>query len=125
QLLYATLFGGADDDWDDFDFTPLISYVSGNTVMVTGATNSTDFPVTSGALQESHGNPEAVGTEDTYVMRLTLDPDASGDASVAPPVPLSPANGTAFVRNGRVTLAWSEVFDSSGVDSYEYQVSPK
>src|SRR6185503_1185181 len=125
QLLYSTFFGGADNDDDLFQFTPLISYVAGNTVLVAGGTTSTDFPVTAGALQEIHGNPEAVGTEDTYVMRLALDADASGDLSVDAPVPLSPANGTSFATNGFVLLTWSEVVDSSGVDSYEYQVSPK
>jgi hypothetical protein len=125
QLLYSTLFGGADEDGDLFDITPLMSYVGGNTVFVTGMANSTDFPVTEGALQGTHANPEAVGTGDTYLLKLTLDPDASGDTSVAAPLPISPADGSAFAGNGYVTLTWSEVFDGSGVDSYEYQVSPK
>jgi hypothetical protein len=125
QLLYSTFFGGADADDDLFQFTPLLSYVGGNTVIVAGGTGSADFPVSAGTLQDTHGNPEAVGTPDTYVMRLALDTDASGDLSVAAPVPLSPANGSSFARNGYVVLTWSEVSDTSGVDSYEYQVSPK
>jgi hypothetical protein len=125
QLPYSTLFGGADDDSDFLDYTPLISYVSGNTVLVAGATGSTDFPVTTGALQTTHANPEGVGTMDGYVLRLALDPDASGDLTVDAPVLLSPANASAFSGNGYVTLTWSEVSDVSGVDSYEYQVSPK
>ena len=125
QLLYSTYFGGADDDGDLFNITPLMSYVGGNTVLVTGSTGSTDFPVTTGAIQEVHGNPEAVGSADTYVLRIALDPDASGDTSADAPVLLSPAHGSTFAGNGYVTLTWTEVSDVSGVDSYEYQVSPK
>ena len=123
QLLYSTLFGGADSDDDLFQFTPILSYVGGNTVLVAGGTGSTDFPVTAGALQETHGNPE--GGADSYVLRLALDADASGDLTVDAPLLLSPANGAVFARNGFVLLTWSEVSDPSGVDSYEYQVSPK
>ena len=123
QLLYSTFFGGADSDDDLFQFTPLLSYVAGNTVLVAGSTGSTDFPVSAGALQDAHGNPE--GGADGYVLRLALDADASGDLTVDAPVLLNPANGAVFARNGFVLLTWSEVSDPAGIDSYEYQVSPK
>ena len=124
-LLYSTLFGGLDDETDFFLITPLLDYVSGNTVVVAGVTGSTDLEITPGAFDSTHGNSEAVGTSDAYVLKLALDADASGDLTVDAPVAVRPINGAAFSGSGYVTLEWTTVADPSGIEAYEYQVSPK
>ena len=124
-LLYSTFFGGLDDDTDVFLVTPLLDHVSGNTVVVAGATGSTDLEITPGALDSTHGNSEAVGTPDAYVLKLALDADASGDLTVDAPIPVRPINGAAFSGSGYVTLEWTTVADPSGIEAYEYQASPK
>ncbi len=124
-LLYSTFFGGLDDDTDSSLVTPLMDYVSGNTVVVAGATGSTDLEITPNAYDATHGNGEAVGAVDGYVLKLALDEDNSGDTTVAPPVPMRPINGAAFSGSGFVTLEWTAVSDPSGIEAYEYQVSPK
>ena len=124
-LLYSTFFGGLDDDTDSFLVTPLMDYVSGNTVVVAGATGSTDLEITPNAYDPTHGNGEAVGAVDGYVLKLALDEDTSGDTTAEPPVPMRPINGASFTGSGFVTLEWTAVSDASGIEAYEYQVSPK
>jgi hypothetical protein len=124
-LLYSTFFGGLDDDTDSFWMTPLLDYISGNTVVVAGVTGSTDLETTPGVLDRIHGNPEAVGAGDGYVLKLALDADQSGDLTVDAPLPMRPINGGSFSGSGFVSLEWTSVSDASGIEAYEYQVSPK
>ena len=124
-MLYSTFFGGLDDETDFFLITPLLDYVGGNTVVVAGNTGSTDFETTSAALDRVHGNPEGVSAVDGFVLRLTLDADNSGDVTADPPAPIRPINGAAFSGSGYVTLEWTAVPDPSGIEAYEYQVTPK
>ncbi len=78
-LLYSTYLGGANSD-----AATAIAVDSAGAVYVTGATLSTDFPVTPGALQSAYKGSGAVGTiGDAY----------GGDAFVTK---LNPA-GSAFV----------------------------
>jgi hypothetical protein len=124
-LLYSTFFGGLDDETDFFLITPLLDYVGGNTVVVAGNTGSTDFETTSAALDRVHGNPEGVSAVDGFVLKLTLDPDNSGDVTADPPTPMRPINGASFSGHGYVTLEWTAVADPSGIEAYEYQVTSK
>jgi hypothetical protein len=121
----ATFFGGLDDETDSFLITPLVDHVSGNTVVVAGATESTDLEITPGALDSTHGNPEGVGAVDGHVLKLTLDADNSGDLTADPPVPIRPINGAGFSGHGYVTLEWTAVSDPSGIEAYEFQMSGK
>jgi len=124
-LIYSTFFGGNNDDADAHRLTPLMDYVGGNTVLVAGATFSTDFPITPGALDTTHQKAETVGTEDGYALKLTLEPDNTGDLIVDAPVPVSPIDGSTSATSGYVTLEWTPVSDSSGIEAYVYQVSSK
>ncbi len=124
-LLYSTFFGGLDDDTDAFLVTPLMDYVTGNTVLVAGATGSTDLEITPNAYDPTHGNGEAVGAVDGFVAKLALDADSSGDTTAEPPAPVRPIHGASFSGSGYITLEWTAVPDPSGIEAYEYQVSPK
>lgn len=124
QILYSTFFGGSDGDEDNFRISPQLAYVTGNTVLVAGSTASSDFPITPGVLDGTFGNPEG-GTADGYVMRLSLDPDASGDVTVNAPALLSPLNGASTSASGLARLEWTDVLDPSGIEAYSYQVSSK
>lgn len=62
SLLYSTFLGGQDID---FGYS-IDSDLSGN-VFLTGSTNSTDFPITSGAFQTSNN-----GLYDVYVANLDV-----------------------------------------------------
>lgn len=67
KLLYATYWGGASSD-----VAAGIAIDSTGAVYVTGATSSSDFPVTSGAFQTKYGGPAADPTA----------PNPAGDAFV-------------------------------------------
>ena len=60
ELVFSTYIGG-----DDFDYADdLVLDINGNPI-ICGKTDSADFPVTSGVVQESNG-----GSGDGYVLRL-------------------------------------------------------
>jgi len=65
ELVYATFVGGSDDDWG---YSIAVDFY-GNTY-VTGETHSPDFPVTSGAFDESF-NEGIFG--DVYILKLNVD----------------------------------------------------
>jgi hypothetical protein len=63
ELVFSTYIGG-----DDFDYADdLVLDINGNPI-ICGKTDSADFPVTSGVVQESNG-----GSGDGYVLRLSSD----------------------------------------------------
>jgi RHS repeat-associated protein len=66
SLLYSTYLGGTGGDDAGFG----IAVDANQEMYVTGQTNSTDFPTTSGAYQRSYGG----GTWDSFVTKLPLDP---------------------------------------------------
>jgi hypothetical protein len=68
-LVYATYLGGSGDD-----FPTGITVDATGKAYVTGDTNSTDFPTTTGALQTSNGG----GQQDAFVAKL----NATGSALV-------------------------------------------
>jgi len=61
--LWATYYGGIVGDWG----YGIATDGSGN-VLITGLTESTDFPVTAGAFQTSYGG----GTKDAFVVKFDL-----------------------------------------------------
>ena len=63
QLIQSTYLGGSDNDWG-FSIA-----VSGGNVFVAGATESSNFPKTSGGAQPGHGG----GSEDAFVSLLSTD----------------------------------------------------
>ena len=64
QLEHATHLGGA-----DADYGMAIAYAGGADLVVVGQAGSPDFPVTSGALDESYDGPV-----DGFVTKLSTDP---------------------------------------------------
>ncbi|MFQ5973313.1 MAG: hypothetical protein ACE5Q3_13365, partial [Alphaproteobacteria bacterium] len=126
QILYASFFGGSDGEQDTFRISPLLAHAGGNTVIVAGVTDSTDFPVTTAAFDTTHNNPDRRDMPDAYVVRATLEPDASGDLTVDVPVLVSPADGAAFSGNGGLArLEWAAVSDVSGIEAYEFEMSSR
>ncbi len=63
QLLYSTIIGGSDDEWS-FD----IICDNENNAYITGVTKSSDFSVTSSALDISYN-----GGEDVFLTKLSSD----------------------------------------------------
>ena len=119
-LLYSTLLGGsAGEGVADMDL------VSGQTVVVAGTTGSPDFPVTPGAFDKLLNTDGRAGAPDVFISRITLQPNVSSDTT-APPAPtlLAPADASSFTAPTEVTLDWSDVSDSSGIEAYHVQVSP-
>ena len=138
QLLYSTLLGGNGTDpmvgslGNECEQPTLndeshIIYAGGNSVIVVGETKSPDFPATSGAFDTSYATGPAgfVPTRDTFITRLTLTADDSGDLTVATPVLVSPANGAVIPNTFNVTLTWNAVADASGIEAYNYQMSSR
>jgi hypothetical protein len=68
-LLYSTFFGGS-----GIDLAQRVALDPKGRVVVTGSTQSTDFPIFGGAIQATYG-----GTSDAFVF--ILNPAATGDAS--------------------------------------------
>ena len=124
QYLYQSFFGGSGGIADNFQSVPQVAYVSGNTVIVSGQTTSNDFPITVGAVDPTSSNAIGGGaSNEGFVTKVGLDPDASGDLTADPPTLVSPADGATF-HNGLIgRLDWNGVTDPSGVEAYEFQVS--
>ncbi|MFG0316030.1 MAG: hypothetical protein ACF8XB_02060 [Planctomycetota bacterium JB042] len=61
QLLYATYFGGSDNE-----FARGLAVLPGGAVILAGPTASTDLPTTAGAFAPSHGG----GGDDGFVVRI-------------------------------------------------------
>jgi hypothetical protein len=120
QLLYSSYIGGTLGNSDQFNISPRLAHVSGNTLVIAGTTESPDFPVTTGAFDVTFGN--VVTSSDGFAMRFTAEPDQSGDLTVGTPVPLSPPNGASFpFGTFHALLEWSSVADPSGIDGYEFE----
>jgi len=102
ELKASAVFGGSEDD----TLLSMATLEDGNLLFV-GRTNSPDFPVTEGALQETYG-----GNTDAFITVLTPDLDTSPPNAV--PVIESftarPDDGTAPLK---VTFEWS-VSDPDG-----------
>lgn len=138
QLLYSTLLGGTganpqagslgnECEQPANNNESHIVYAGGNSVLVVGETKSPDFPATPGAFDPSFAPGPAgfAATRDTFITKLTVTPDASGDLTVAAPTLISPANGAATPNTTNVTLAWNSVADTSGIEAYNYQMSSR
>ena len=131
QLLYSTLLGASAGE----AATEVVA-AGGNSYVVAGITNSTDFPTTAGAFDRTYaadGRPsgnDAPGTlaEDIYLTRLNLDTPATDTTPPAAPAISWPAEGTVFNLTSsdgvRVAFDWSDVTDASGIRAYHVQVSP-
>ena len=65
RLLYGTFLGGTGDE----EQVGALCLDDGGSVLITGDTDSADFPVTPGSADPTHN-----GSNDTYVMRLTMLP---------------------------------------------------
>lgn len=119
---YSTLLGGGSND----EIAQNVVYAGGNSVVVAGLTDSTDFPVTTGAFDTTYaadGQPTLA--DDVFVSKLTLD--AVSPETTPPPAPglkgpADLATYTAHVMNA--TFDWAEVADASGIRAYHVQVSP-
>jgi hypothetical protein len=122
--LYQSFFGGSGGIADNFQSVPQVAYVTGNTVIVSGQTTSNDFPITVGAVDPTSSNAIGGGaSNEGFVTKIALDPDASGDLTADPPTLVTPADGAIF-HNGLIgRLEWNGVTDASGVQNYEFQVS--
>jgi hypothetical protein len=122
QAHYVSYFGGTSADSDQFNMSPALAYIGGNTVIIASSTSSIDFPVTAGAFDTTYGS--VVLGSDGYVMRFTTEPDNSGDLTVGVPTLLSPPNGATFGDGTLLTrLQWTAVPDPSGIDGYEFELS--
>ncbi|PYR88862.1 MAG: hypothetical protein DMF84_26315 [Acidobacteria bacterium] len=124
QYAYQSFFGGSGGVSDNIQTVPQVAYVAANTVIVSGQTTSNDFPITAGTVDRTSSNAIGGGaSNEGFVMRVALDPDASGDLTADPPTLASPADGAVF-HNGLIgRLDWNGVTDVSGVHAYEFQIS--
>ena len=66
-LMYSTFIGGSNNDIGED-----ITHDLGNNMYITGSTNSSDFPTTSGCYDDSYN-----GNEDLDIFVLKLSPDGS------------------------------------------------
>src|SRR5262245_28581545 len=125
QYVYQSFLGGsAGGVSDNFQLVPQVAFVTGNTVLVSGQTSGYDFPVTAGVADPTSSN--GVGgsaSNEGFVLRIALDPDASGDLTATPPTLTSPPDGATFRQGSIGRIEWSAVTDPSGIEAYEYQVS--
>src|SRR5262249_28530775 len=98
QYVYQSFFGGGSGGIaDNFQSVPRVAYVSGNTVIVSGQTPSTDFPITVNAVEATSSNAIGGGaSNEGFVTKIALDPDASGDLTADPPGLAVPADGATF-----------------------------
>jgi hypothetical protein len=127
---YMTLLGGSHSD----EIGQHVAYVGGNSVVVGGLTNSTDFPVTPGAYDTvyghdglpSGGSAPGTTTDDAFLARVTLEEQPTADHT-PPPAPQlkGPAVGTQMTAHVlSATFDWTDVQDESGVEAYQLQISP-
>lgn len=100
SLLWATYFGGSENDWvDDFRFS------ASGSLIIAGGTNSTDFPTTTGAYDVTHN-----GADDAFVAELELP-------NIPPTITItSPSGGEVWTQGSSKTVAWT-AFDSENQPS--------
>jgi len=104
-LMYSTYLGGSDDE---------VGYGiavdgSGN-AYVTGATFSTDFPVTAGAYQTTHGG----GTWDVFVTKIgTCTPPTV--TATASPATICAGQSSTLTASGASTYSWSTGQNTSSI----------
>ena len=131
QLLYSTLLGASRGE----AATEVVP-AGGNSYVVAGITDSTDFPTTAGAFDTTYafdGRPsgnDSPGTlaEDIYLTRISLDTPATDTSPPPAPTISWPTEGSVFNLTSsdgvRVAYDWSDVTDPSGIRAYHVQVSP-
>jgi len=126
RYVYQSFFGGSGGIADNNQTTPQVALVAANTVIVSGQTTSNDFPITAGAVDPTSSNAIGGGaSNEGFVTKIALDPDASGDLAADAPTLVSPAD-TATFHNGLIgRLDWNGVADVSGVHAYEFQVASR
>lgn len=123
QVLYGTYLGGRYDDWN-----VKLALVGENSAVISGWTQSNDYPVTPGAHDTTLNNDGTGGVgvpTDGFLARLTIQADGDGDDEVAAPTLLNPANGAAVATNTLTTFDWTDVADPSGVDGYHIQINQR
>ncbi|MEM4729293.1 MAG: Ig-like domain-containing protein [Thermoplasmata archaeon] len=97
KLIYSTYLGGLGDDHPNFLFSNYL-----NTVYLTGATSSDDFPTTPGAYDTTHN-----GGNDAFVLKMRL-------------LPWAPTNLSAVTGSGYVVLNWTPPNDVGPVPIDNY-----
>ncbi|OLC79817.1 MAG: hypothetical protein AUH72_13405 [Acidobacteria bacterium 13_1_40CM_4_65_8] len=124
---YQSFLGGSRGaEGDSLQTTPQVAHVAGNTVIVSGQTTASDFPVTPFAADPTSSNAAGGGaSSEGFVTKITLDADASGDLTADPPALVSPGDGATFHSGLIGRIEWSGVVDVSDVEAYEFQVSSR
>ena len=125
SLVFSTCFGGSSSELLSSDFYSVIAVDDAGGIYVAGSTNSTDFPVTAGAPQNTHaGNRDGVilkfnSTGDTLLYSTYLGGSNHNDECLAIAVDSS---GSAYVTGVTyssnfplvypypVSFAWREAF---------------
>jgi hypothetical protein len=124
QARYSSYFGSTGNDSDQFQISPALAHVSGNSVIIASSTASALFPVTAGAYDTTFGS--VLPSADGYVVQFTTEPDDSGDLEVGIPTILRPPNGAKFGFGSFMgRLRWTAVPDASGIDGYEFDLSTR
>lgn len=125
QLLYSSYFGGVYEECGAVvSVGAKVAYLGNNTIALAGQTGTGNLETTPGAVLRFID--ELSDSNTPFVAKLMLAADTSGDLSVNAPTLVSPVNNsTTGGSGGAVRFGWTEVADTSGIEGYEYQVSPK
>lgn len=107
ELLYGSYLGGSGEErkwWTSIN-------LDSNGLTISGKSNSTDFPTTSGAFSE-----DSNGKDDIVIARLIAGPPLNGTP------PSAPMNLSVTTGIRQVTLEWDEPEDIGGANIRGYTV---